>query len=101
MVKESVTEEVVPPPTTSSTNDESKKKQHQSRRRGFKKPGNIKTPQAPRFEGRCEDLNGSTYDCSDPRQAADMYTKTTKEVAEYVGRTYKYGADIKLAIETW
>jgi hypothetical protein len=34
------------------------------------------------------------------RQAADMYTKTTKEIAEYVGRTYKYGADTRLAIET-
>ncbi len=99
MVKESVTEEVVPPATAASTNGESKKKK-QSRRRGFKKPGIIKIPQAPRFEGICKDLNGRTYDCSDPRQAADMYTKTTKEVAEYVGRTYKYGADIKLAIET-
>jgi hypothetical protein len=29
-----------------------------------------------------------------------MYTKTTKEIAEYVRRTYKYGADIRLAIVT-
>jgi hypothetical protein len=27
-----------------------------------------------------------------------MYTKTTKEIAEYVGRTFKYGADAKKAI---
>lgn len=95
-------EEVAPPPTTSSTTDalkQQKTQQQQPRRRGFKKPG-FKAPQAPRFEGKCEDLNGCTYDCSDPRQAADMYTKTTKEIAEYVGRTYKYGADIRMAIET-
>ena len=28
-----------------------------------------------------------------------MFVKTTKEVAEYVGRTYKYGGDIRLAVE--
>jgi hypothetical protein len=98
-------EEVAPPPTTSSTTDalkQQKTQQQQPRRRGFKKPGfkAPQAPQAPRFEGKCEDLNGCTYDCSDPRQAADMYTKTTKEIAEYVGRTYKYGADIRMAIET-
>ena len=29
-----------------------------------------------------------------------MYAKTTREIGEYVGRTYKYGADIRRAIET-
>ena len=28
-----------------------------------------------------------------------MFVKTTKEVAEYVKRTYKYGGDIRLAVE--
>ena len=28
-----------------------------------------------------------------------MFIKTTKEVAEFVGRTYKYGGDIRLAVE--
>jgi hypothetical protein len=28
-----------------------------------------------------------------------LYTKTTKEVAEYVGRTFKYGGDMRLAVE--
>jgi hypothetical protein len=28
-----------------------------------------------------------------------MYTKTVKEIAEYVGRTYKYSGDIRLAVE--
>jgi len=57
------------------------------------------TPKAPRFTGRCDDLDGYIYDVSSPRQAADTFTKTTREVAEYVGQTYKYGADAQLAIE--
>jgi hypothetical protein len=51
------------------------------------------------FEGKREGLKGHTYDVSDPRQAADVYIKTTKEITEYVGRTYKYGADMRTAIE--
>ena len=52
----------------------------------------------PKFEGKCDELKGHVYDCSDARQA-DLFIKTTKEVAEFVGRTYKYGGDIRLAVE--
>lgn len=55
-------------------------------------------PRQPKFEGKCDDLKGHIYDCSDSRQA-DQFAKTTKEVAEYVGRTYKYGGDARLAVE--
>jgi hypothetical protein len=57
------------------------------------------SPKEPRFEGRCSDLAGFIYDCSNTRQA-DVYAKTTREVAEYVGRTYNYGTDVKIAVET-
>jgi hypothetical protein len=60
-------------------------------RRAFKKP----IIQQTKFEGKCVELKGFIYDCSDSKQA----TKTTKEVAEYVGRTYKYGSDVRLAID--
>jgi hypothetical protein len=49
----------------------------------FKKP----TPRQPKFEGKCDDLKGHIYDCSNPRQV-DLFAKTTKELAEHVGRTY-------------
>ena len=52
----------------------------------------------PKFEGKCAALNGNIYDCSDSRQA-DQFVKTTKEIAEYVGTTYKYGADVRMAVE--
>jgi hypothetical protein len=44
-------------------------------------------------------LTGHIYDCSNTRQA-DVYAKTTRELAEYVGHTYHYGTDVKIAIET-
>jgi hypothetical protein len=48
----------------------------------------------PKFEGKTEDLKGHIYDCADARQS-DQFTKTTKEIAEYLGRTaYKHGGDI-------
>jgi hypothetical protein len=34
-----------------------------------------------------------------PNMQADIFTKTTKEIAEYVGPTYKYGSHTRLAIE--
>jgi hypothetical protein len=63
-----------------------------------KRPGQTKgfAPKMIKFEGKCADLKGHIYDCSDVRQS-DQFTKTTKEVAEYVGRTYKYDGDARLA----
>jgi hypothetical protein len=51
-----------------------------------------------RFEGRCNDLKGHVYDSIDARQA-DQYTKTTREIAEFIGRTYKFGMDTCLLIK--
>jgi hypothetical protein len=58
------------------------------------------TPRASNFKGRCDDLKGHVYDYANNRQAANQFTKTTREICEYVGRTYKYGADTKIALET-
>jgi hypothetical protein len=49
-----------------------------------------------KFEGKCDNLRGCIYDCSDAKQS-DIFAKTTKEVAGYVGRTFKYGNDMRIA----
>ena len=51
-----------------------------------------------KFEGRCEDLKGHVYDYGDGK-TADQFVLTTKEIKNYVGRTYKHGGDIVDAIE--
>jgi hypothetical protein len=47
-----------------------------------------------KFEGRCNDLKGHIYDCANTAKAADMYTKTTREIIEYIGRTFKYSSGL-------
>jgi len=44
------------------------------------------------------ELKGHIYDASDARQS-DQFIKTTREISEHVGRTYKYGGDICLAVQ--
>jgi len=69
-------------------------------RRGNGKPGQATdTPKTQKFEGRCEELKGHIYDCPNGRQAAaDVFTRTTKEIAEYTGP--KFGAEVMTTIET-
>jgi hypothetical protein len=52
-----------------------------------------------KFEGKCNDLKGHIYDCSDSRQA-NQFTKTTKEIQEYVGRTFKGGGNTRLIFDS-
>jgi hypothetical protein len=68
--------------------------QQGNRRHAFKKP----VVRQPKFEGKCDELKGFIFDCSDSRQA-DVFAKTTREIAEYVGRSYRYGSDTRLAID--
>ena len=51
-----------------------------------------------KFDGRCEELTGHIYDYVNP--PADQYTKTTREICEYIGHTYTYGEDTKIALKT-
>jgi hypothetical protein len=85
----------IKPPQSISGTSETKK----HRKRGFRKPiPTVITPRQPKFEGKCEELKGHIYDCSDTRQS-DIFMKTTKEIAEYAGRTFKKGDNVRLAIK--
>ena len=55
------------------------------------------TQRSTKFEGRCDDLKGHIYDYGDSKNA-DQFIQTTKEIKNYVGRTYKCGGDITAAI---
>ncbi|KAL7567822.1 hypothetical protein ACA910_000570 [Epithemia clementina (nom. ined.)] len=51
-----------------------------------------------RFEGQCDGLKGHVFDLIEAR-TADLFKKTSKEIAAYVGREYKHGGDIQLTVE--
>jgi hypothetical protein len=67
---------------------------NKNKHRAFKKAA----LRQPKFEGKCDDLKGHIYDCSNPRQV-DIFAKTTKELVEHVGRTFRYGTDIQRVIQ--
>jgi hypothetical protein len=75
-------------PEKMSTNDEISKSSLQGNQQGNCR----RAFQKQRFQGKCDELKGRIYDCSDSRQA-DIYSKTTQEIGEYVDRTYRYGSD--------
>jgi hypothetical protein len=68
-------------------------------KKGGQPGAKVFAPRAPKFEGKCPELKGRTFDAADFRQS-DQFVKTTREITEYVGRTFKYGGDIRLAVET-
>ena len=51
------------------------------------------------FEGATEELKGEIFDLVRSR-SADLFIKTKKAVANYVGQTYQHSGDIRRAIET-
>jgi hypothetical protein len=56
------------------------------------------TKAEPKLQGRNEDLKGHVFDCADGKQA-DQYAVTMKEIVEYIGSNYAYGADIRWSLE--
>jgi hypothetical protein len=85
------------PGGTTVDNRSSNSDKQRYRRRGPRKPttapGRLVARQ-PRFKGKCKELKGHIYDCSDARQS-DFFVKTTKELAKYVGRPFKKGIDAR------
>jgi hypothetical protein len=80
-------------PALKGTRDESTRKgsgfkspQQWNGRHAFKKP----ITHQPKFEGKCTKLKGFIYDCPDLRQQADIFTKTTKEIAKYAATAWAY-----------
>ncbi len=93
---------VGPTEASSGSNNGRQRGRLNNSRRGFNRPG---TPGATagdtktsRFEERCDELKGHVYDCPNPLQAAEEFTKTTKKIAEYT--VTEYGTEVKLAIAT-
>ena len=52
-----------------------------------------------RFDGATEELKGHIFDLVGSR-SADLFIKSKKAIANYVGRTYQHSGDIRRAIKT-
>ena len=53
------------------------------------------TPRETRFEGSCEDLKESVHDLT---AGKDTFLKTTRKIAEHVGREYSDAGEYRLAM---
>ena len=47
----------------------------------------------PHFKGKCEALAGHVYELGAPNSAQNLFTTTTKEIAEYAAREYTDAGD--------
>lgn len=52
----------------------------------------------PKYTGNTEDLKGHVFDLG--YNQSDQYTATIREISQYVGKNYKYGADVKISIDS-
>ena len=78
-----------PPDTTSGHNGG-------RRRNGGQPQGQCRRNQnkgQEQFQGKIEDLKGHTYDIHPIRSGADTFTTTTREIGEYIARSYKEGGE--------
>jgi hypothetical protein len=62
------------------------------------KPATITVMREQNFSGKCDSLSGFVYDCSDGKHS-DRFNIATKEIAEYIGREYPYGGNIRWIIQ--
>ena len=53
---------------------------------------NKRAPREGKFVGKCADIEGFVYDVVSSK---DTFQKTTREIAEYVGRTYEDAAEFR------
>ena len=49
-----------------------------------------------KFKGKCESIEEHVYDVGMPRSSQDLFTSTTKEIAEYVAREYHNAGEYRL-----
>jgi hypothetical protein len=65
--------------------------------RGNNNNNNNSTTRGP-FKGKATDLHGFIYDVRLPNSNNDLFSKTTKEIAEHVSRTIEGAGDFHLAM---
>jgi hypothetical protein len=85
-------------PNVRTTNSAGRGRSRRDPRRGSRFSSNSAGRSQTRFEGREPSLKGFIYDSTGERNP-DQYIKTTKEVINYVGRTYtKYTGEFTQAV---
>ena len=86
--------------STASNNPSNKKIQNNKKYQKKNNQATTTDSASKKFEGRIDDLKGHVYDTRSAWVSADLYTKTTEEILEYINRTYKNGPDVVTCLQT-
>jgi Reverse transcriptase (RNA-dependent DNA polymerase) len=84
------------PAVTKEAEAKGEEKKHQHRHRHS--AAHSAVPKQPKFEGECKDLSGNIFDCTGAKQAV-TFINTRRALANYVGREYTNGGDMRTVIE--
>ena len=87
-----------PDPGNNNNQDQASPSANAARSNKKKKNRNRGSPRTPRFKGKCEELEGYVYDTGLPHSNQDLFTNTTKEIAEYVAREYDNAREFRVGL---
>ena len=51
-----------------------------------------------KFKGKCDELGSHVYDIADTGENKELFATTTREIAEYVARTYDNASEFRLGL---
>eukprot|EP00957_Ditylum_brightwellii_P021529 1622830-Ditylum_brightwellii.AAC.1 len=88
---------IAPDPAPSSNNKPYRRNANHRQRSQQNANNRRYTPRVSKFEGRTAELKGHIYDAGYALQA-NLFVNTTRELAEYAGRTCNDSGDIRNAI---
>ena len=60
--------------------------------------GNDNRPRRTKFKGACEDIEDYVYDVGQPTSNQELYSNTTRRIAEYIARTYDGAGEFRTAL---
>ena len=56
------------------------------------------TRSSTKFKGKCDELANHVYDIADTGENKELFATTTREIAEYVARTYDNASEFRLGL---
>ena len=79
-----------------SSNDQSDNNQRSGRNKG--RSSDNSRPKKTKFKGGCSAIEDYVYDVGQPTSNQELYSTTTKKIAEYIARTYDRAGEFRNAL---
>mmetsp|Transcript_122229 Transcript_122229/g.340832 ORF Transcript_122229/g.340832 Transcript_122229/m.340832 type:complete len:124 (-) Transcript_122229:349-720(-) len=60
--------------------------------------GHNNVPRVEKFTGKCDDLKNYVYEISSSHRTTETFMRTTREIAEYIGREFDDAGDFRTGL---